>query len=159
MQTSQQAAKHPKVLVIGEREVFSWSPGDHLSPSLAFVRQSSYAAWVRRYGSLVPADSVIVRNLLPPDPVSGAWDATAAKVNAHYVESYADERGLRMVFLGRRVARAFGMDFPLGSFIEGAGGCVDCLVLPHPSGRSRAWNDPVAAARYRRLFEEFVAAG
>ncbi len=59
--------------------------------------------------------------------------------------------GRTTLLAGRRVAAAFGVDAPWYEWVELDGGRV--AVLPHPSGRSRYWNDPAnrdAAAEFLR---------
>lgn len=54
----------------------------------------------------------------------------------------------RVVLLGGRVGAAFGLGEPWSSRSEG--GTSDGLmliVIPHPSGRNRVYNDPAARAR------------
>lgn len=74
---------------------------------------------------------------------SGAWDPVAARRRADEVEDVF--RGRVLVLLGRRVCRAFGVAY--GPFSFDASRLL--AVLPHPSGRCRAWNDASAAGRAR----------
>lgn len=69
------------------------------------------------------------------------------------------------ILLGARVARAFDLQFETFSQIQFSTDTIGkhrCLVWPHPSGRSRAWNDPSAIAcardqlrRFTKYVEEF----
>lgn len=56
-----------------------------------------------------------------------------------------------VVLLGQKVAAAFGLEYrPLtrdGRF----------LVVPHPSGRCRAWNDPTVGNAVRQLVRGMIA--
>lgn len=54
-----------------------------------------------------------------------------------------------LVLCGRSVGRAFGIDESRAFFVRetyqpprGCGGTLECVVVPHPSGLSRWWNDP-----------------
>lgn len=78
-----------------------------------------------------------------------AWCDEDARERAADVFALAKRRGQSVVLLGARVSRAFGFDFEPFSvrYVEGA----RVLTLPHPSGRCRAWNDPAAVRRARRL--------
>lgn len=69
------------------------------------------------------------------------WDLPAAGVSA------AGLRSRRLVLLGSRVCQAFGVPFEPFAVLD-----VDlrAVVLPHPSGRCRVWNDLRSAARARR---------
>lgn len=60
-----------------------------------------------------------------------------------------DARPAVVVALGRKVATAFDLsvEFFDVQVVEG----VSVVSLPHPSGLSRAWNDPAAAPRAREL--------
>lgn len=75
----------------------------------------------------------------------GAWDAAEARANAERLLGL----GKPLVLLGSKVCRAFGATFTpetLFTVRELAPG-VNAAVLPHPSGRCRAWND---AGSYQR---------
>lgn len=90
-------------------------------------------------------------NLLTGDRDGFRWSAPTARLAAVEVLDAADA-GDALVLLGARVTAAFGVEFaPLQrSQRRTLGGCmVTTLVLPHPSGRSRLWNDPTMAARAR----------
>lgn len=71
------------------------------------------------------------------------WDAREALLSAErIILKHPDPP---MVLLGARVAVAFGFRFVpfkrVGRF----------LMLPHPSGRCRIWNNPRSSGRARRL--------
>lgn len=68
------------------------------------------------------------------------------------VSEMADEY-LHVVLLGRRVARAFGLqDQRLFDFVD------HVAVMPHPSGRSHWWNDPGNERRARAFMRSLRAA-
>lgn len=80
----------------------------------------------------------------------GEWDQKDARRRAH--ELWDAAAGL--VLLGRRVASACGMHkVPL--FTGGHNTQVHVVLLPHPSGRSREWNDPGARDRAQNLLREY----
>ena len=79
-----------------------------------------------------------------------AWDPVDARVRA-FAHRVA---GRPLVVLGRRVAEAFRL--PYAPFTSPAPGVV---VLPHPSGRCRAWNDPRAADLARRVIRDILNTG
>ena len=93
----------------------------------------------------------------------GRWSAPAARdrANALLAELAADGTPSPLpgfVLLGRKVASAFGLgDIPpfTGAFRGVPGrtepGAVACIVLPHPSGLCRVWNEPDAFDRARTL--------
>jgi hypothetical protein len=101
------------------------------------------------------------RNLLSSLP----WSAKRAREAAAALRAELVD-GDCLVLLGAKVARAFGYDFEIlkkhreivredergGGFAQ----LVICrvLVAPHPSGLSRAWNDPTMPARLRAALED-----
>jgi hypothetical protein len=81
--------------------------------------------------------------------VVGEWSTEAAR------EAAARVRDSRLVLLGSRVCGAFRVPFrPFAAFEVSWG--RRALVLPHPSGRCRLWNDPDNIARARAAVAEFV---
>ncbi len=99
------------------------------------------------------------RNLLPPAPSgTAAWSrADASTAAARIARDYPD--GATLVLCGRRVAEAFGLaaEPPLTRrVIWDLGGHpgLDVLLLPHPSGLSRWWNDPENFEAARRACAE-----
>lgn len=87
------------------------------------------------------------------------WSAPAARAAADDLlreQTHLD----RLVLLGAKVSAAFGVDFRSNLFAPrfmqvGHGHLCGrtVLVLPHPSGLSREWNDPQTAPRSRAAFE------
>jgi hypothetical protein len=78
------------------------------------------------------------------------WSATLAKIAAERLRREAALSGAPLVLLGARVAHAFGVSYrPFTSSTGPAGTTV--VVLPHPSGRCRAWNMIGACERARAL--------
>lgn len=54
-----------------------------------------------------------------------------------------------LILLGARVAKAFRLPYAPFTFNES----TLIAILPHPSGRSRAWNDPQASQRAREAVD------
>jgi hypothetical protein len=79
----------------------------------------------------------------------GPWDMLAARRRAQELRTWKAP----IILLGAKVARAFEFD-PFEPFVVTDGGRT--LVLPHPSGRCRVWNDPLAVGRTRALVAEVV---
>lgn len=76
---------------------------------------------------------------------SGKWNLHVAKKRAHEFTSY----GGTLILLGSKVARAFEFR-PFEPFtVHDDGGKT--LILPHPSGLNRLWNEPGAITRARGL--------
>lgn len=105
-------------------------------------------------------------NLLPPDRKCGTWEPALARANAFRLATEWPEDDLgapRFLLMGRRVTAAFSgaawedeaykhLTFR-GALVSGElGGGLKfgtiffawdrpCIALPHPSGRSRWWNE------------------
>jgi hypothetical protein len=108
----------------------------------------------RRLAAMLPMGCRKV-NLLAPSPVAGEWHAPTAAFQARVLRDWAIRTSRDLIFLGRRVATAFGVKSSLLT-------CgVDCdglrfLVLPHPSGRSRFLNDAKNWARIGKAVSSFL---
>lgn len=71
----------------------------------------------------------------------------AARTAARRLLRRARRLDLTIVMLGRQVAVAFGTNQPFFGLTVISG--VRTLLLPHPSGRCRVWNDPMSMLRAR----------
>lgn len=93
-------------------------------------------------------------NFLPPDPQLVPWDAARAReVASAWLPRLQEEFSL-VLLAGKRVVDAFGAEL-LGTMAECCGSTVDLggvggVMLPHPSGLSRWWNDPANVEEFRR---------
>ena len=94
---------------------------------------------------------------------SAKWSAPGARDAADEVLRTAP-LGAVLVLLGAKVAAAFGVDYRTTLFLPRmahVGTDVPrrrvVLVLPHPSGLCREWNDPHTAARVREALREVGA--
>lgn len=77
----------------------------------------------------------------------GRWETAAARV---YAGELLAVRPQGIVALGRRVSAAFGAgDLFTRTAVEG----VSVVVLPHPSGLCRVWNEPGSYDRARGLLD------
>ena len=87
---------------------------------------------------------------------SRRWDAKQARRSAGRITHR------RRILLGSRVAAAHEVKFipfrvqVLYDINVDGKPYVRILVLPHPSGRCRVWNDPAAAVRARVAVERFL---
>lgn len=89
------------------------------------------------YGDLISAFDVV--NLIESYP-GLYWPTGLARLRAG--ELRRTYRGRTLILAGRRVAEAFGI--PRASYLTVTDlGDVRLAVLPHPSGLSRWYNDPV----------------
>lgn len=144
----------PRVWLIGEQNPYGSDPKYALYPlpphaaggRLARVLGLDDRAYLRAF---------VRRNLLTADK----WSVPAARAAANQilVEHPAHDK---LVLLGARVAAAFGLPFrehicEVRRELVGttAPQVRDVLVVPHPSGLSRAWNDPTTAPRVRAAVE------
>jgi hypothetical protein len=84
-------------------------------------------------------------NLLPELPAEDRKDALMRSAGVRLGPALA---GRRVLVLGRRVARALGLSAGL---LEEDPGSIDALVLPHPSGLNRGWQDPELRPRVAAL--------
>lgn len=95
-------------------------------------------------------------NVLEPSRTIGSWSTTRARENGLLILAWAKREGHRLLLLGRRVAAAMGVATRArwGTIVEIEG--VRCMVLPHPSGRSRALNDDGVRRGIQSQVAEFV---
>lgn len=73
------------------------------------------------------------------------WSLPTARLNAATLQRTL--RGAPLVLLGAKVCAAFGVPFipfTASTTVDGP-----LVVLPHPSGLNRLWNDPMAYVRAR----------
>lgn len=131
--------------IIGE------APGPNTSPKLPVFPfpASSAGGRLLTYSGMKPADylSRFWRKNLFTLYLKG-WCAPAARELASYIEREIGERGIsRALLLGGRVGAAFGVG-GLWSSMKTSGG-ITYLVVPHPSGRCRVYNDESARRRAR----------
>lgn len=88
-------------------------------------------------------------NLLPPDCQSGSWDLCLAKTIASQFKGYLPHapQYSGIVLLGHRVADVF---FDCACFGDcWSMGGKSTLILPHPGGQSRVWNEEGYEKRVR----------
>lgn len=142
----------PTALLVGEDNPRSEDPRHALypyPPGCAGERMARIAGWGTRGQLMRWRTNLCLR----------AWDEEAARGWALALLRTVNPPWCAIVLLGRKVARAFRAADCLVSdeppftvcYVPGA---PPLLLLPHPSGRCRAWNDPNAAARARALLAE-----
>lgn len=142
-----------RIWLVGEHNPYSADPRLALFPAPAQSAGARLCAMLGM-GRAEYLKEFERRNLMPHE-VAG-WSAPAARLRADEVLR-AHPIGDGLVLLGARVSAAFGADFRSmlfrPRFVQvGAGDVLrglNVLVLPHPSGRSREWNRPEAAALLR----------
>ena len=80
--------------------------------------------------------------------VQGVWSIPPARQRANELM----QQGGKFVLCGSKVAAAFGLKFkPFDTYNRGV-----ILMLPHPSGLSRAWNQPDSITKARDAMIAFA---
>lgn len=92
---------------------------------------------------------------------SGRWSIREARETARGLARGSHADGVWLILLGAKVASAFGLPHAPFAWDKSAPydrrpgdlewPTIRVVQLPHPSGRSRAWNEPGAAARAREV--------
>lgn len=83
--------------------------------------------------------------------VAGRWSASQARRSAALILSSPKQK---LILCGSKVSAAFGVEFHPFASSESEG--CSLLVLPHPSGLCRLWNDPMAFTRAREAVAAFI---
>lgn len=107
-------------------------------------------------------DDVLALNLLPPAPQGVPWDADRAARIADLIRPVLPDDG-SVLLAGARVATAFGVCRAGNPLAELYGEPVDAgglraVLLPHPSGLCRWWNDPRRVRKLRAKLDRLRAA-
>jgi hypothetical protein len=76
------------------------------------------------------------------------WSIRQARARAVQIEM---DRGGPVVLLGAKVCDAFRRAFRPFTVVLTAPGAPALVILPHPSGRSRLWNEPGSWGRARSV--------
>jgi len=137
----------PKPLLIGEANPYSGNPKLALFP---WPASSAGGRLCRVVLGLAPRQ--YIRWFDRVNLCAGEWNAREAREAAKqiFVDRFKPERV--NVLLGAKVARAFGYDFE--PFLVERGSCGSVVILPHPSGRCRTWNEPGAVDRAREALRK-----
>lgn len=137
-----------KPVIVGEHNPYGSSPEWALYPS---PPESAGGRLCRLVMGLSEDDYLRLfrrANLL----ATARWSAPAAREAAGKVDLSCGA-----VLLGSRVARAFGLaargPFSVVDF-DSFSGSGPIVLLPHPSGRCRAWNEPGAFDRAREALSD-----
>lgn len=139
---------HPVTWLVGEHNPYGSDPSMALYPlpeNAAGDRLCRKVLGMTHYEYLQKFER---RNLLQTR--DGRWSAPLAREAAQKVLREAN--GAPLVLLGARVAAAFGL--PSLPFIVRRQLPSPILVLPHPSGRCRVWNDARNFERARACLRE-----
>lgn len=94
-----------------------------------------------------------MRGFLRRNLCRGPWSITQARARAEELRGRFDPETV-FVLLGSKVSRAFVFKYePFARFTNSGRTFV---ILPHPSGRCRAWNAVGSFGMARRLLSEFL---
>lgn len=150
----------PRVIVIGERENGDPRLGDEGTPPAEAWRVSlCRGAFVGRESKLASIGVNLSRarsaNLLEASRVPGIWSHVDARAVAE--SGLEDQPGTLWVICGRRAWAAFGgpdsSDWGDATPI-GRDSRSQAILVPHPSGLNRWWNDKKNPPRMRRTLDE-----
>ncbi len=128
-----------KILLVGELNPYGEDPAMALFP---LPKLASGARLCRVLGL---TSGEYLRRFDRMNLCTGYWSAHRAKMVAGDIRKH-ERCWARVVLLGAKVASAFGLK-PWVPFTA----VGRYVMLPHPSGRSRGWNEAGAAKRAREL--------
>lgn len=146
--------KGPRPWLIGELNPYG------ADPEYALYPLPEYASGGRLARILRMSRGQYLRAFERRNLCTGKWSAPDARKTATAVLTCA--QGAPLVLLGAKVSKAFGFDeflpwmWHAPSPCDGVGPVV---VLPHPSGLNRLWNQPDAEQRARSLVLPLISNG
>jgi hypothetical protein len=138
-----------KPLLVGEDNPGADDPSWALWPAPA-----NCAGWRMCYKVLGLTDRQYLARFDRTNLCLNAWSLDEAREAAQKLA--AEPR--HIILLGAKVCQAFGVPYQPFSrqpTLPGFPG-LDLYVLPHPSGRARAWSDPDSFERARQLLAKFL---
>lgn len=118
-----------------------------ITPNLPAFRSDSSREKLSRIG--IDLGTAVAFNLQPPTPAGESWDV----VDANVIASFVDLRPFDVVYLAsRKVAAAFDLPNRVEyGTLAGKRGYTHLVVVPHPSGLNRFWNDPAEVDKLRKV--------
>ena len=148
----------PRPLLVGECNPYDLLRADPRLDLYPLPPRSAGARLARILG-LSPHE--YLRRFARVNLCRGEWSALLARDQARELVWSAQEHGGRpFILLGARVSAAFRCAFqPFGTAAVTADlfSTVEVFMLPHPSGRSRLWNEEGSQERARLLLARFLA--
>lgn len=142
-----EAPPRPKILLVGEHNPYGPDPRFALYPSPAGCAGERLCEKILGMSASAYLSEFDRVNLV----TTPKWSAVTARIKANEIIVVGQRD--RLVLLGAKVAAAFGLPSEPFQFHDRPWGRA--LVLPHPSGRCRAWN---AAGAFERARDSFAAA-
>jgi hypothetical protein len=137
-------AKRAKPLLVGEQNPYGGDPYFALYPSPEGCSGHRLCCLILGMRRAAYLDSFDRKNLC-----DGKWDMRLARRWAQELRTWPAP----IILLGSKVARAFEF-VPFEPFTVQDGGKT--LILPHPSGLCRMWNEPGSFARARLFVAQVV---
>lgn len=138
-----------KPLLVGEVNPYNVDPQWALWPSP--VNSSGWRLCKKILGM---SKQSYIRSFERVNLCLGFWSIKNAKEQARLLQKEFDGP---MVLLGSKVCEAFGVAYqPFAVQTSFLGADREILILPHPSGKCFAWNDPSAAERARSLVQQML---
>lgn len=138
-------------LIVGRDPGTDWEP--HHIPLTRGSSARRLASFCGLDDPIELADHFELVNLYR-EPVTH-WDRADAERRADNMRRLFTQ-GRKVVLLGNDVRTAFGMGgFRVEPLTWYASGTLVCHV-PHPSGRTRYWNDPAHVAKATDLFTQLI---
>lgn len=136
-----------KPFLIGDNNPYGADPEFALWPSPEGSAGWRLCVVILGMGRTAYCDAFERRNLLE----QSKWSAPAARIAAAAMRE--EMKGAPAILLGAKVCKAFGYDFVPFMRCERE----PFVLLPHPSGLCRLWNDPASIRRARVVVAELVS--
>lgn len=146
-EASTQEKQEVKLVLVGENNPFGSDPEYALFP----FPENSAGARLRTIFGLSKRNYLDLSRMNLCD---GPWSRVEARLRAQEIR--LDPEHDVIVTLGRKVARAFFLHSTFFRIVDER--ATKFVVLPHPSGLCRVWNEPGAAKRARDVMRS-VAPG
>jgi hypothetical protein len=138
-----------KPLLVGEANPYGSDPDFALYPSPPGCAGDRLCRLVMKLDPDDYLDRFDRMNICP-----SKWSAKVARERADVIASSLDHAGRVIVLLGAKVWSAFGTGTQFVPFRIIDATHRKYVVLPHPSGLSRAWHVPGAYERARSILRE-----
>lgn len=138
-----------KPLIVGEVNPYGGNPRYAMYP---LPKWSAGGRLCRVIMGLTPKE--YLRRFDRVNLCTGKWNRTDALAKAHQILNSREDGVL--ILLGNRVAAQFGVKYRQWVFSTVRYGCSGhrMVILPHPSGKNRAWNDPLALRQAQAALRE-----
>lgn len=136
---------NPKVTIVGESNPYGGDGYFALYPSPAGCSGERLCCLILSMRRLDYLHVFCRTNLC-----EGSWKLRDARIKAQRLRSEAFTENGKLILLGAKVCKAFGVTYEVFSADERQ------LVLPHPSGLCRAWSVPGTFERAREAVKHFA---